>query len=122
MKNTSACSFIRNNTVILNMLGKYGLTEAKTIPTPAHLSVKLIEDDGVSKEVNSITYQLMVGNLLYAAMATRPDIAQAVGIVSKFNSKPAEVHLTAVKRILRFPSGTAESVSQLSSALQLALS
>ena len=48
----------------------------------------------------------MVGSVLYAAMATRPDIAQAVAVVSKFNSKPYEAHLTAVKRILRYLKGT----------------
>ena len=48
----------------------------------------------------------MVGSLLYAAIATRPDIAhdhdQAVGVVSKFCSQPTEAHLTAVKRILLY--------------------
>ena len=44
----------------------------------------------------------MVGSLLYAAIAIRPDITQAVGVVSKFNSCPNEAHLTAVKRTLRY--------------------
>ncbi len=48
----------------------------------------------------------MVGSLLYAAMATRPDIAQAVSVVSKFNANPNAAHLTAVKRILRYLKGT----------------
>ena len=34
-------------------------------------------------------------------MATRPDIAQAVGAVSKLNAKPDEAHLTAEKWILK---------------------
>ena len=50
----------------------------------------------------------MVGSLIYAAMATRPDIAQAVGTVSKFNSKPSEAHFTAVKRIFRYLRGTSD--------------
>ena len=48
----------------------------------------------------------MVGSLLHAARATRPDIAQAVGVVSKFNAEPTEAHLTAVKRIFRYLKGT----------------
>ena len=48
----------------------------------------------------------MVGSLLYASIATRPDIAQAVGAVSKYNSNPSEAHLTAVKRIMRYLKGT----------------
>ena len=45
----------------------------------------------------------MVGSLLYAAIATHPDIAQAVGVVC---SRPTEAHLTAAKRILRYLKGT----------------
>lgn len=41
-----------------------------------------------------------MGNLLYAAMATRPDIALAVSAV--FNANPNAAHLTAVKRILGY--------------------
>ena len=41
----------------------------------------------------------LVGSLLHAARATRPDIAHAVGVVSKFNAAPTQTHLTAVKRI-----------------------
>ena len=71
-------------------------------------SVQLQKDDGVSKAVEATHYQSMVGSLLYAAVATRPDIAQAVGAVAKFWSKPCEAHLTAVKRIFRYLKGTAE--------------
>ena len=53
-----------------------------------------------------ICYHSLVGSLLYAAIATRPDIAQAVGAVSKFNSCPTEAHLTVVKRILRYLKGS----------------
>ena len=82
------------------------LLKLKLFSTPADMSVKLKKDDGFSKEVNSVSYQSMVGSLLYAAIATRPDISQAVGVASKFCSKPTEAHLTAVKRILRYLKGT----------------
>ena len=91
---------------ILTLLDKYGLSEVKPSTTPADISVKLVKDDGVSKSVDQIIYQSMVGTLLYAATATRPDIAQAVGAVSKFNSCPTEAHVTAVKRIIRYLKGT----------------
>jgi len=42
----------------------------------------------------------MIGSLLYLAIAIRPDIAHAVGVVSKFNSCLMESHLTVAKRIL----------------------
>ena len=77
--------------------GKIRTTQAKTSTTPADINVKLVKDDGMSKPVDPVFYQSMVGSLLYAAIATRPDISQAVGAVSKFNSCPTEAHLTAVK-------------------------
>ena len=102
------CIFLQQKQYILNMLTRFGLAEAKTVSTPADLNVTLVKDDGVSKDVDSTLYQSMVGSLLYAAMVTRPDIAQSVGVVSKFNSKPSEAHLTAVKRILRYLKGTVD--------------
>ena len=100
------CLWIHQKQYILNMLEKYSLSEAKIISTPADINVKFKKDDGISKAVNSVTYQSLVGSLLYAAMPTRPDIAQAVGVVLKFCSQPTEAHLTAVKRILRYLNGT----------------
>ena len=91
---------------ITKILEKYQMTEAKTVSTPASIDVKLQKDDGSSKGVDAINYQSMVGSLLYAAVATRPDIAQAVGAVSKFSANPTVAHLTAVKRILRYLKGT----------------
>ena len=71
------------------------------------LQLILVKDDGVSKLVDPICYHSMVGgSLLYAAITTRPDIAQAVGTMPKFNSCPTEAHLIAVKRIFRYPKGT----------------
>ena len=100
------CLWIHQKQYILNMLAKHGMTDAKTVSTPSDTSVKLEKDDGVSKDVDGTKYQSLVGSLLYAAIATRPDIAHAVGVVSKFNARPSEAHLTAAKRILRYLKGT----------------
>ena len=44
-------------------------------------------------------YREAVGTLMYASLGTRPDIAYAVGILSKFNEKPGLVHWNALKRV-----------------------
>ena len=49
-----------------------------------------------------------VGSLMYAMMCTRPDICFAVGLVSRYQSNPGIAHWKAVKRILRYLSGTAD--------------
>eukprot|EP00795_Rhopilema_esculentum_P007998 gene7998-biopygen1703 len=91
---------------IEKLLKRYGLQDANPVCTPLDPNVKLVADDGNSKPVDNIQYQSMIGSLLYAAIATRPDIAQAVGALSQFNSAPTEAHLTAVKRVFRYLKGT----------------
>ena len=77
------CLWMHQRQYIHSLLERYGLSQAKLSTTPADTKVKLVKDDGVSKLVDPICYQSMVGSLLYAAIATRPDIAQAVGTVSE---------------------------------------
>jgi len=91
---------------IQKLLKRYELDDANPVCTPMDLNVRLVADDGFSKPADKIRYQSLVGSLLYVAIATRPDISQAVRAVSKFNSAPTEAHLTAVKRILRYLKGT----------------
>ena len=47
-----------------------------------------------------------MGNLMFAMICTRPDIAQAVGAVSRYTMNPGGEHWIAVKRILRYIKGT----------------
>ena len=79
------------------LLEKYGLSKANTVATPIDPSIKLIKDDGYSKKVVPTHYQPMVGSLLHAAKATRPDIAYAIGKVPRFSAAPTQAHLTTVK-------------------------
>ena len=55
-----------------------------------------------------IPYASACGSLMYAMVATRPDIAFAVGVVSRFMSNPGKRHWDAVKSILRYLGGTAD--------------
>ena len=91
---------------IQRLLEKYRMSDANPVSTPADANVKLVKEDGVSKPVDKVFYQSIVGSLLYAAIATRPDIAQSVSAISKFCATPTEAHLTAAKRVLRYLKGT----------------
>ena len=91
---------------IKKILYKYNLQDCKPVSTPMDVNVKLVKDDGYSKPVDPVQYQSMVGSLIYAAIATRPDIAHAVNTLAKFNSSPNEAHRTAAKRVLRYLKGT----------------
>ena len=108
----NGCVSLSQKRYLQKLLEKFGLSDANAVATPMDVNVKLVKNDSHSKRVNPTLYQSMVGSLLHAARATRPDIAYAVGIVSKFNNEPTEAHLTAVKRIFRYLKGTLNLVLQ----------
>ena len=61
--------------------------------------------DDLNREF-SITQSEAVGKLMYAMVCTRPDIAFQVSMVARFVNLPAEEHVIAVKRILRYLRGS----------------
>ena len=87
---------------ISKLIDKYGLTHANVVSTPSDPNVTLMKNDGISNPCDKSLYQSLVGSLLYAAQATRPDIQYAVSAVAKYCSAPDQSHLTAAKRILRY--------------------
>lgn len=56
--------------------------------------------------MDKIPYSSAVGSLMYAMIATRPDIAFAVGVVSRYMSNPGRKHWETVKGILRYLKAT----------------
>ena len=56
--------------------------------------------------MSRIPYLSAVGSLMYLAIGTRPDIAYAVGLLSRFNSCPGRIHWNAVQRVFRYLAGT----------------
>ena len=49
------------------------------------------------KNMAKVPYSSVVGSLIYAMVCTRPDIAHAVGVVSRFLENPGKEHWEAVK-------------------------
>lgn len=47
-------------------------------------------------------YRSAIGSMAYATLATRSDIAYAVGYMSRFGLDPKERHWSAIKRLLRY--------------------
>ena len=60
------------------------------------------EKEGKAK----VPYSSAVGSLMYAMVCTRPDIAHAIGVVSRFLENSGKEHWEAVKWILRYLRGT----------------
>ena len=62
-------------------------------------------DDEV-KDMSKVPYASAMGCLMYAMVCTRPDLAHAVSVVSKFLSNPGRMDWDAVKWIFRYLRGT----------------
>jgi len=77
------------------------------MPMVSHCLEKLTKS-GDPEEYNprEEVYRSIIGSLMYLMIATRPDLANSVGIVSRYLANPSEEHLTAAKRILRYVRGT----------------
>ena len=58
--------------------------------------------------MSRVPYASVVGSLMYAMVCTRPDIAHAVGVLSRFMSKPGKEHWTAVKRVFKYLCGISD--------------
>jgi hypothetical protein len=68
------------------------------------LSLRLIPAKEGYKASNDfkISYQSIVGSLIYTILSTRPDIVFLVFVISRFTSNPDDSHLKAVKDIYRY--------------------
>jgi hypothetical protein len=94
---------------IRKVLREFGMSEAKTVDTPMETSSKLgpALPDYQAPAIFRREYQSAVGSLMYAMLGTRPDIAFAVSVVSRFSANPNPSHMVSVKRIMRYLGATA---------------
>jgi len=88
------------------MLKKFNMKQSQPDATPVEAGTKLMKTIEGDELFNQKTYQSAVGCLLYLSTRTRPEIAYAVGNVSRFTAKPKLQHWSAVKRIMRYLNGT----------------
>nr|GEW73332.1 hypothetical protein [Tanacetum cinerariifolium] len=58
------------------------------------------------KLVDHLEYSRAIGCLMYAITSTRPDIAYAVGRMSRFTSNPSRQHWKAITRVFKYLRGT----------------
>ena len=89
-----------------DLLTKFNLGEAKPLSTPLSTATKLTSV-GEPMDARTPGYAQLVGSLLYLSVCTRPDIAQAVGALARYMSKPSLAHWQAAKGVLRYLAGTA---------------
>jgi hypothetical protein len=93
-------TFISQTKYIQDILKKFGMQDGKPIKTPMGTNGHLDLDTG-GKPIDQKVYRSMIESLLYLC-ASRPDIMLSVCMSARFQANPKEVHLRAVKRIMRY--------------------
>ena len=87
------------------------MQDEKPVSTPLASHFKLTKEvcPKAQEEIDymsKVPYSSTVGSLMYAMVCTRPDIAHAVEVVSRYMNDPSKEHCMVVKWILRYLRGT----------------
>ena len=93
---------------IRKVLKVFDMDESKSVSTPvgAHFKLSALDDAEAETSMEDIPYANAIGSIMYAMIGTMCDLGYALGLVSRFMSKPGMVHWTAVKWVLRYLKGT----------------
>lgn len=95
----------------LDILDRFDMSDCNPVGTSLNPNVKLTKDQcpqtlAEQEEMLNFPYINAVGAIAYLAVATRPDLAYAVGVLARFSSNPGIEHKGALKHLLRYIKGT----------------
>ena len=102
---------LSQNEYIQKVLKRFNMHNAKLVSTPFASHLKLSKEMCPKTQedmdyMSKVPYASAVGSLMYAMVYTTPDIAHAVGVVSRYMNNPGKEHWMVVKWILRYLKGT----------------
>jgi hypothetical protein len=92
------------------LLERFGMADAAPKATPLSPGFRFQNPGESDREqlADGSEFRSVIGALMYLATNTRPDIAQAVGVLARHMAKPTEEHWAAAKGVLRYLVGTKE--------------
>jgi hypothetical protein len=90
---------IHQYSFIRTIFVKFRLDEPRPVPRP--IAMKLDKRKTDKEAWDSTIHHSMIGILLQPTIATRPDIAYAIGVLSRYNHDPSNEHVVALKRVFR---------------------
>jgi hypothetical protein len=86
------------------ILAKFRIDQSRPVATPKAMKLHKRKPD--EEACDPTIYQSMIGSLMYTMTATRPDIAYAIGVLSRYNHDPSNEHMVALERVFRHLNGT----------------
>ncbi|GKA92122.1 retrovirus-related pol polyprotein from transposon TNT 1-94 [Tanacetum coccineum] len=96
--------FLNQSKYAFEIIQKYGLLTSDSVDTPMVEKNKL-DEDLQGTPVDATLYCGMIGSLMYLT-SSRPDLIYAFCLCARYQTKPTEKHLQAMKRIFRYLKGT----------------
>ncbi|GJU69818.1 zinc finger, CCHC-type containing protein [Tanacetum coccineum] len=85
------------------VLKKFNYSDWTLVSTPLDTCEKLMHNRGLA--VSQLKYSRVIGCLMYAMTCTRPNIAFAVGKLSRYTSNPGTQHWQAIQRVFLLGGG-----------------
>ncbi|KAH9801557.1 hypothetical protein KPL71_001080 [Citrus sinensis] len=101
--------FLSQEKYIKKVLERFDMHNSKPVLTPLGSQFKLSAaqlTEAEKAQMDGIPYAQAVGSLMYAMVCTRPDIAFAVSVISRFLSYYNKTHWGVVKWIMRYHRGS----------------
>ena len=83
----------------------FGKSDCNPLNTPAEKDL-VLNPRNENEEPPNFPFRQAIGSTIYLATATRPDLGFIVSKLSQHLEKPSALHITVVKRVLRYIKGT----------------
>lgn len=99
---------ITHRRYIDKLLERESMEDCYAVSTPIIKGFTNVEDTS-PRLTNNTPYRSLVGGLMYSMHTNRPDIAYAVGYLSRYLDCPTKNKYEAAKRVLRYLKGTRDS-------------
>lgn len=101
--------FINQSHYVDKVLERFNMKSCSGKTTPLDTNIKLClkgsTNDVDSKSVD-VPYCEAIGSLMYLMIGTRPDIAFAINLLSRYSNEPKLAHWKAIKRVLQYVNET----------------
>ena len=95
---TSDGIYIDQSQYVACKLTQYGINEWGSLEKDFQL---MLDNDDSDREY-VFPYRSAVGSLIHLMRGTRPDIAEAVSVLSRYLNRPTTLHCHIVKRVYRY--------------------
>ncbi|XP_048336999.1 secreted RxLR effector protein 161-like [Ziziphus jujuba] len=80
-----------------------------SVPLGGHYKLPIDHYPSTEKEkedMNNVPYSSVIRSIMYLMISTRPDLAHAISVLSRFMSNPGRSHWDAVKWLMRYLKNT----------------